>query len=191
MFRRSSSSYYIASTPLLLTVHRVTYKDPHSLPTPCAQRWDLRLQRAKLWDEHIDEISDKAAWQLTDERYMSPEFKTFIGFPMRAMKPAVQNLNRPEQIFRRRLPNWTQYELFARRDLPFQQNAMMGKYLHDKAIHGFDVPYPYAMFKSLKKAFRNDRKLKQNKFKVLTSQGAKSPPANWAPIPDTAEESDD
>jgi hypothetical protein len=190
MFRAgSSSSCFIGTT--LLSLHRISYKDPHSLPVPCAQRWDLRLQKAKLWDEHIDEDADRAAWQLTDERYMSPEFKTFIGYPMRAMKPGTQNMDRPEQIFRRRLPNWTHYDLYSRRDLPFQHNAMMGKYLHDKAIHGFEVPYPYAMFKSLRKAFRNDRKLKQNKFKVLISSGAKQPPANWAPIPDVAEDADD
>ena len=122
---------------------------------------------------------------------MSPEFKTFIGFPMRHMRPCLESNNKAEQIVRRRLPNWTQYDLFSRRDLPFQQNAMMGKRLYDMNMHGFEVPYPYLMFKQLKKAFRNDRKLKQNKFKVLVTSGAKNPPANWSPIPDTTESEDD
>jgi hypothetical protein len=185
-----SNSFFLSSTPLLLTLHRITYKSPQTLPVPCNQRWDLKLSRAKLWDEQIDE-NERAAWQVKDERYMSPEYGTFIGYPMRSMKPGIQSLNRPEQIIQRRLPNWTHFDLFARRDIPFKQNAMMGKMLHDKTIHGFDVPYPYAMFKSLKKAFRNDRKLKQNKFKVAITSGAKTPPPNFAPIPDTTAEEED
>jgi hypothetical protein len=176
--------------PLLLGVHRTGYTAPQSLPVPCAQRWDLRLARARLWDEHID-TDERAAWQLEDERHMSPEFSTFIGFPMRAMKPGTESLNRPEQIIRRRLPNQTHYDLRARRDVPFQQNVMMGKSLYDRTIHGFDVPYPYAMFKSLRKAYRNDRTLKQNKFRVLQASGVKNPPPLFQPIPDATDGDDD
>ena len=177
-------------TTLRCGVHRTTYKSAHVLPIPCAQRWDLRLAKAKLWDEQID-ADERAAWQLEDERYMSPEFKTFIGFPMRQMKPGLQNLNRPDNIFRKRLPNLTSFELQARRDLPFQQNAMMGKSLYDRTMHGFDVPYPYAAFKSMKKAKRNDTVLKQNKFRVLITSGSKKPPPDFSPIPDETEAEDD
>ena len=168
-------------------VHRTGYKSPHELPVPCAPRWDLRLAKAKLWNEYIDE-DDKAAWQIEDERYTSPEFATFIGKPMRAMKPGLQNLNRSQMIVQRRLPNWTVHELHLRRDNPFQQNVMMGKTLYDRNIHGFDVPYPYQLFKQLKKAHRNDRVTKQNKFRVMNLQGSKNPPPGFRPIADEDED---
>lgn len=174
-----------------LGVHRTTYTSAQTLPIACNQRWDLRLTKAKLWNEYID-ADDKHAWQVEDERHMSPEFATsFVGFPMRHMKPGEVSANRPNNIVRRRLPNLTHHEMSLRRDLPFQQNAMMGKSLYDKTIHGIDVPYPYALFKSLKKGYRNDRTLKQNKFKIMIGQGVKNPPANYVPLADEGSEKDE
>lgn len=174
-------------TPACLGTHFVTHRDPRALPVPCAQRWDLRLGRAKLWQETIDP-SDRGPWQLEDERHMSPEFGSFIGFPMREMAPSRVGYNSPAQLLQRRLPNQTFIELASRRDIPYQQNAMFGKLLYDKTFHGAAQPYGYLTQKQMHKAARNDRKLAQNKFRVLISSGVKKPPANFNPIPDPVRE---
>ncbi len=176
-------------TGMLCGVHRVTYKHPHTLPVPCAQRWDLRLARAKIFDEYIEE-SSPGAWQLEDERHMSPEFKTFTGHNMREMRPGY-GTNRPDFIMKKRLPNGTHYELQARRDIPMQDNAMYGKLLYDQTIHGSSFPYLYRMKKDLNKAQRNDRKLSGNRWKVLVGSGSKNPPAGWQPIPDKGAEEEE
>ncbi|CAG9576619.1 conserved hypothetical protein [Leishmania major strain Friedlin] len=170
-------------------VHKVGYTHPHHLPVPCAQRWDLRLARARIFQEYIEEKAP-GAWQLEDERHMSPEFNTFTGYPMRNLRPGYgQNL--PEFIMKKRLPNNTHYELFARRDIPNEDNAMYGKLLYDMTIHGTSLPSIYRMHKDINKAQRNDRKLSGNRFKVLNSSGAKSPPSGFEAIPDAVEEEDD
>ncbi|CAD2215363.1 hypothetical protein AGDE_04919 [Angomonas deanei] len=174
---------------VLCGVHKVGYVKPHTLPVPCAQRWDLRLSRARIFQEYIEENAP-GAWQLEDERHMSPEFHTFTGHKMREMRPGYgQNL--PEFILKKRLPNNTHYELFARRDIPNEDNAMYGKLLFDTTVHGTSLPTTYRMHKDINKAQRNDRKLSGNRFKVLNSSGSKSPPSGFEPIPDATEDDDD
>ncbi|RNF08777.1 uncharacterized protein Tco025E_07079 [Trypanosoma conorhini] len=176
----------LRGVPLRLGVHRVGYTHPGTLPVPCAQRWDLRLARARIFQEYIEEKAP-GAWQVEDERSMSPEFKTFTGYPMREMRPGYgQNL--PDYIMKKRLPNNTHYELFARRDIPNEDNAMYGKYLYDMTVHGTSLPSTYRMHKDINKAQRNDRKLSGNRFKVICTSGAKKPPSGWEPIPDAVEE---
>lgn len=170
-------------------VHKVGYRAPGSLPVPCAQRWDLRLARARIFQEYIEEKAP-GAWQLEDERHMSPEFSTFTGFTMREMRPGYgQNL--PDFLLKKRLPNNTHYELFARRDIPNEDNAMYGKVLYDTTVHGTSLPSIYRMHKDINKAQRNDRKLSGNRFKTLNAAGAKNPPSGFEPIPDVTEEEDD
>lgn len=160
----------------------VGVKNPRHLPVPCAQRWDLRLASAKIFNEYIDE-NIPGAWQLEDERHMSPEFATFTGYQMREMRPGYgQNI--PDFILKKKLPNSTHYELQARKDIPGEDNAMYGKYLWDMTMHGTSMPSVYRMKKDINKAQRNDRKLTGNRFKVLCQSGAKSPPAGFTPIPD-------
>lgn len=170
-------------------VHKVTYRSPATLPVPAAQRWDLRLARARIFQEYIEEKAP-GAWQLEDERHLSPEFHTFTGYPMRNMRPGYgQNL--PEFIMKKRLPNNTHYELFARRDIPNEDNAMYGKYAYDMTVHGTSLPSTYRMHKDINKAKRNDRKLTGNRFKALVSSGAKNPPSGFEPIPDSTQEEED
>lgn len=170
-------------------VHKVGYVAPGALPVACAQRWDLRLARARIFQEYIEEKAP-GAWQVEDERHMSPEFATFTGYPMREMRPGYgQNL--PDYILKKRLPNNTHYELFARRDIPSEDNAMYGKLLYDTTVHGTSQPTTYRMHKDINKAQRNDRKLSGNRFKVINSGGSKSPPSGFEPIPDASEEEDD
>lgn len=170
-------------------VFRVGYKAPSSLPVPCAQRWDLRLARARIFQEYIEENAP-GSWQLEDERHMSPEFSTFTGYPMRELRPGYgQNL--PEFILKKRLPNNTHYELFARRDIPNEENAMYGKQLYDMTVHGTSLPSTYRMHKDINKAQRNDRKITGNRFRVLNSSGAKNPPSGFEPIPDAVESEED
>eukprot|EP00796_Vickermania_ingenoplastis_P008847 gene8847-6228_t len=160
-------------------VHRVTYRHPSTLPVPAAQRWDLRLARARIFQEYIEEKAP-GAWQLEDERHMSPEFATFTGYPMREMRPGYgQNL--PSFIMKKRLPNNTHYELFARRDVPNEKTP----------LHGTSFPTTYRMHKDMNKAKRNDRKLSGNRFKTLISSGAKNPPSGFECIPDVAQDDDD
>lgn len=180
MLRRSTAAW---------GVHRVRYTAPQTLPVPCAQRWDLRLARARIFNEYIEEKSP-GAWQLEDERHMSPEFHTFTGYPMREMRPGYGQ-NRPDFIMKKRLPNNTHYELFARRDIPNEDNAMYGKMLYDTTVHGASFPSTYRMHKDLNKAQRNDRKLSGNRFKALISSGSKNPPSGFEPIPDKSEDEDE
>ena len=186
MFRRCGA---------VLGTVRIGYKDPHRLPVPCAQRWDLRLAKAKLWNESIDQDTNSAWEQIQDERHMSPEFNTFIGTPTRSMKPNKEGYNTPEQLLNRRLPNQTAFELFNRRDVPYPRNLMFGKLLFDKTYHGVSMPYYYRMFKDLNKAHRNDKKTAQNKFKFPLMKGFKEPPELFTPIvppePEDPEDSDD
>lgn len=167
-------------------VHVVGYRNPRDLPVPCAQRWDLKLASARIFNEHIDETV-KGAWQLEDERRMSPEFATFTGYEMTNMRPGYGQ-NQPDFILKKRLPNNLHHELSARKDIPLEDNAMYGKQLHDVTVHGFSVPSTYRMHKDINKAQRNDRKLSGNRFKVLVGSGAKSPPDGFSPIPDKTEE---
>lgn len=88
---------------------------------------------------------------------------------------------------KKRLPNNSHYELFARRDVPIQDNAMYGKYLYDMTVHGTSLPTTYRMHKDINKAQRNDRKLTGNRFRVRCTSGAKNPPAGFQPIPDVTE----
>lgn len=170
-------------------VHRVSYRSPASLPLyPAAQRWDLRLARARIFQEYIEEKAP-GAWQLEDDRHLSPEYHTFTGYSMRNMRPGYgQNL--PDFLMKKRLPNNTHYELFARRDIPNEDNAMYGKYGYDMTVHGTSLPSTYRMHKDMNKAKRNDRKLTGNRFKVIVSSGAKNPPSGFEPIPDSSQEED-
>jgi hypothetical protein len=43
----------------------------------------------------------------------------------------------------------------------------------------------------MQKAMRNDRRLKQNKFRVLITNGAKNAPEGYQRIPDAGEDEDD
>mmetsp|Transcript_5083 Transcript_5083/g.5489 ORF Transcript_5083/g.5489 Transcript_5083/m.5489 type:complete len:181 (-) Transcript_5083:55-597(-) len=168
-------------------VHRVRVRSAKEIPVPCAQRWDLKLARARIFNEYIDE-NEPGAWQLEDERHMSPEFHTFTGHPMTVMRPGYgQNL--PDFILKKRLPNSTHFELQARRDVYNEDNAMYGKLLYDNTMHGTSLPSTYRFHKDINKGQRNDRKLSGNRFKVLVANGAKNPPSGWQPIPDkTGEE---
>jgi hypothetical protein len=170
--------------------HKVGYTSPYALPVPCAQRWDLKLAKARLWQESID-TERRGAWQLEDDRHMSPEFESFIGRPMRGMRPGADSISRPEVRFRQRLQNQTALELHSRRDVPFQQNIMFGKDLYDQTMYGTSVPYTWHMFKEMTKAARNDRKTAQNKFRVLQGSGQKRQPANYTPIPDATDDDDE
>ncbi len=167
---------------------RVQYVDQNTTPSPpAAQRWDLRLARARLWDEYIDEQMP-ASYQVEDERHMSPEFDSFIGQPIRTMRPGEETLGRPQRLINKRLPNATALEIHARKTAPYPDNLKFGKLLFDKTIHGFSQPYAYSFFKSIQKSKRNDRKLTQNKFRVMIASGAKNPPDGVQHIPDPVEE---
>jgi hypothetical protein len=166
-------------------IHRVDVKSAKRMPVPCANRWNLRLASASIFNEYID-ASLPGSWQIEDERHMSPEFHTFTGYQMREMRPGYgQNL--PEYIMKKRLPNGTHYELQARKDIPMEDNAMYGKLLFDSAVHGTSLPSTYRMHKDINKAQRNDRKISGNRFKIAMGSGAKNPPDGFQPIPDEAE----
>ena len=165
------------------------YKHPHQLPVPCAQRWDLRLATARIFNEYIDP-NEPGSWQLVDERHMSPEFSTFVGHQMSEMRPGYGH-GHPGFLMRRRLPNNSHYELMARKDIPMEDNAMYGKLLYDMTVHGTSIPYMYRMMKDINKAQRNDRKLTSNRFKIAITSGAKSPPEGFKPIPDKVEEEEE
>lgn len=179
----------LQSTVLRRGVHRVVVKSPKELPVPCAQRWDLRLARARIFNEYIDEGAP-GAWQLEDDRHMSPEFHTFTGREMTVMRPGYgQNL--PDFIMKKQLPNGTHYELQARRDVVMEDNAMYGKALYDTVVHGASLPTTYRFHKDINKGQRNDKKLSGNRFKTLVASGAKSPPSGWQPIPDKSGEEEE
>lgn len=169
---------------------RIGYTDQRAARVPAAQRWDLRLAKARLWEEYIQE-KKPAAYQLEDEKHMSPEFNSFIGFPVRTMRPGQETLGMSHRIMERRLPNFTALELHERKDAPYSQNLKFGKLLYDETIHGVSQPYTYSAFKQMQKAKRNDRKLTQNRFKVLCGSGVKNPPAGLELIPDPVEEDKD
>lgn len=170
--------------------HRVRYDPVHALPRPCASRWNLRLAKARLWDEYIDP-DEKAAWQLEDVRHMSPEFKEFIGYPRHRFMSGYDDPNHPKHEFEKILPNETSFELRMRRDVPMQSNLLFGKQLYDRTMYGTDVPYAYRMWKDMQKASRNDRKLKQNKFRIIQGHGVKNPPSGFEPIPDAGDEEEE
>jgi hypothetical protein len=166
---------------------RVKYVAPHEMPRPCTPRWDLRLAKARLWDERID-ADEKTAWQVEDERHMSPEYNEFLGYPTRRMKPGMEGEHTPDSQFEKKLPNQSAYELMARRDVPYQDNIMWGKRLHDETTYGMAVPYSYYLFKQMQKASRNDRKTKQNKFKIFSGGGIRNAPSGYTPQADPEEE---
>ena len=176
------------SAQLLSTV-TIGYKSHRDMPTPCAQRWDLRLSKAKLWDEYV-ETKRPSTWQLEDDRHMSPEFPSFTGYPMRSMRPGDGN-NNPRNLLNKRMTQWSHIELQNRRDVPNSENSLFGKKLYDQTMHGIDVPTSYKLMKDLQKANRNDRKLSQNRFKIQQGAGFKSPPDKWEALPDEAEDDDD
>ena len=178
------------SSSLRLGAYTVGYTSPYQMPAPCAQRWDLRLSKARLWQEQIDP-TQRGAYQVEDDRHMSPEFDSFMGREMRGMRPGNDSLSRAETKFKQRLQNQSALELHQRRDVPFQQNIMFGKDLYDETMYGTTVPYSWHMFKEMTKAARNDRKTAQNKFRVLQGSGQKRQPANYTPIPDASEDDDD
>ena len=177
----------LRTTSSRLGPFQVPHVTPKSFPRPAAPRWQLRLAKARLWDEQIDPTR-KAAWQLEDERHMSPEYNEFLGHATRKMIPGQEGITNPQAQFEKLLPNQSVYELQTRRDVPFQDNAMFGKKLHDETTYGMSVPYTYKLFKDMQKANRNDRKIKQNKFKIWLGQGAKNPPSGYTPIPDATED---
>ena len=164
-------------------VHTVTFHDPKSLPVPCAQRWTLRLAKARLFKEFINE-HDTGSWQLQDDRHMSPEFNSFVGYNVRGkMRPGLDDITRAENIVKQRLPTNSHLELEARRDIPMQENMYYGKMLYDTTFHGCSMPSLYRMRKDLNKGLRNDKKVNK-KYKGVNNQGSKSPPSGWEPIPD-------
>ena len=173
-----------------LGAFRREVKPVGTLPVPCAQRWDLRLTRARLWGEHIETGVAAGVNQVQDMRHMSPEFPTFIGHPTREMQPGTQQLTSTRKLLEKRLPNHSAHELHSKRDIPHPVNAMYGKAARDEAVYGTEPAYAQKMYKSMQRASRNDRKLKGNKFRVTIGSGAKSPPEGFSPIPDGPEEED-
>lgn len=169
-------------------VHTVTVKDPRALPVPCAQRYTLKLAKARLWNETLDEHSS-GAWQLEDDRHMSPEFDSFMGRSMRGMRPGLDDTKRADMILKQPLPNNSHLEWQARHDMPMAENMYMGSQLHDMHVHGTSLPGLYRIKKDLQKAQRNDKK-PSKKQKGLNIQGTKSPPSGWEPIPDGEEDDD-
>eukprot|EP00758_Cryptobia_borreli_P001622 Tbor_TRINITY_DN2396_c0_g1::TRINITY_DN2396_c0_g1_i1::g.78::m.78 len=170
-------------------VHITQFRDPRSLPIPCAQRWTLKLAKARLWNETIDE-HDSAAWQLQDDRFMSPEFDTFNGYNIRGkLRPGLDDISRPQNIIKQRLPVNSHLELQARKDIPLAENMYHAKKLYDETFHGTSIPNLYRMKKDLQKGQRMDKKINKS-YKGLCYAGAKNPPSGWSPIPD-ATESDD
>lgn len=176
------------SSSLLKGVHTVTLKDPRALPVPCAQRYTLKLAKARLWTETID-AHNSGAWQLEDDRHMSPEFNSFMGRNMRGMRPGLDDVQRADTILKQPLPNNSHLEWQARHDVPLAENIYMGSKLHDMHVHGLQMPGLYRIKKDLQKGIRNDKK-PANKHKGLIHQGMKSPPSGWQPIPDGDEEDD-
>lgn len=176
-----------STTTLLKGVHTVTLKDPRALPVPCAQRYTLKLAKARLFTETLEPNS--GAWQLEDDRHMSPEFNSFMGRNMRNMRPGLDDVKRADTILRQPLPNNSHVEWSARHDIPLAQNFYMGQKLHDEHIHGMQLPGLYRIKKDLQKGIRNDKK-PSKKGKGLNYQGFKSPPSGWQPIPDAEEEDD-
>eukprot|EP00672_Neobodo_designis_P018359 CAMPEP_0174831192 /NCGR_PEP_ID=MMETSP1114-20130205/2963_1 /TAXON_ID=312471 /ORGANISM="Neobodo designis, Strain CCAP 1951/1" /LENGTH=187 /DNA_ID=CAMNT_0016065013 /DNA_START=38 /DNA_END=601 /DNA_ORIENTATION=- len=168
--------------------YRVKHLPPQQMAAPCASRWQLKLAKARMWDEHIDP-TEKTAWQVEDERHMSPEYNEFTGYAMRKMKPGAEGTNTADYQFRKKLPQHSAMELQNRRDVPYQDNVRWGKTLHDETIYGMSVPYSYALFKEWQKASRNDRGLKQNKFRILQGTGFKNPPSGFTV--DTGVDEDD
>jgi hypothetical protein len=115
---------------------------------------------------------------------MSPEFDTFVGTPIREMRPGREGHSLPHQLLHRRLPQNSFLDLSNRRDVPYPVNLKFGKALYDRKVHGFHVPYFYAIFKDMNRAVRNDRVLTHIKSRTMISSGFKNPPAGFTPIPD-------
>lgn len=168
-------------TNVRLRNFRVQYTSPSKSPVPAAQRWDLKLAKARLWQEHIDP-SQSTAWQLEDERHLNPEYNDFLGYPTRKLKPGDDSLSVPKNIMNRRMPNQTYIDLHGRRDMPFQNNLLFGKTLYESKMYGVVIPYTWAMFKQMQAASRNDRKL-CDKFRARVGSGFKNPPPGYKPIP--------
>jgi hypothetical protein len=158
--------------------YRVKHMTPNQTAAPCASRWDLKLAKARMWDEHVDP-TEKTAWQLEDERHMSPEYNEFTGHRMRKMKPGREGDSTADYMFRKKLPQHSAIELQNRRDVPYQDNVMWGKLLHDETVYGTSTPYAYSLFKEWQKGHRNDKGLKQNKFRILQGSGVKDPPSGF------------
>ncbi len=164
----------------------IGYKKRSLLPVPAAQRWDLRLARARLWNEYIDEFKP-AAEDLEDLRHTSPEFDSFVGQRVQDMTPSNPWTNPANIINRRTLPNHSHLELFARRDLPLQRDVIFAKSHYEKTMHGTTFPSAYRLFKDMQKGRRNDRKLSQNKIRTRVKSGFTNPPTGFQPIPDAGE----
>lgn len=165
----------------------VQYVSRNEMPRPCTPRWDLKLAKARLWDETVDP-TDKAAWQLEDLRHMTPEYDQFVGHSIRRMRPGEEGERTAQYNFEKKLPHHGAHELMARRDVPYNDNVKWGKRLHDETLYGTSVPYSYAMFKEIQKGHRNDKRLKQNKFRIVCGAGVKNPPSGFSRIPDEGEE---
>jgi hypothetical protein len=176
-------------TCAFLGPYRVGYVAPRSMPRPCATRWDLKLAKARLWEERVDP-SEKAGWQLEDIRHMSPQYSEFIGYPLRKMKPGFEGIETPTAVFDKKLPHHSAHELMNRRDVPYSDNVMWSKTQHDLTTYGTSVPYSYKRFKQMQKASRNDRKTKGNKFKIFMGAGMRNPPSGFEPQADPEEESE-
>ena len=158
--------------------YRVQHLTPQQTAAPCASRWNLKLAKARLWDEHIDP-RERTAWQVEDERHMSPEYNEFTGYAMRKMRPGEEGELTADFQLRKKLPQHSALELQNRRDVPYQDNVRWGKALHDETIYGTSMPYSYLMFKEWQKASRNDKGLKGNKFRILQGTGVKNPPSGF------------
>lgn len=155
----------------------------------CASRWSLKLARCRLWNEAIDTNDANGVNQQQDLRHLSPEFNTFIGMPTRSMRPGQADYHMNAfQMLKKRLPNHTHLEIAAKRDIPMNVNARFGKRLHDETVYGIEPSYPQKMYKQMQKAARNDRKISGNKFRVITTQGGKNPPAGFTPIAEAADD---
>lgn len=173
----------LARTCIVLGVFRPTVKHHSTLPLPCAQRWTLHLAKAKLWNEYMDQNAT-VAWQLEDERHMSPEMNDFVGYRLRGMRPGLDGMARPEMILQSKLPTASFHEIAGRRDVPFQSNVMWGRELHDQTIHGMTMPYLYKMRKEIAAADRNDKTIKKIRFRSMMASGVKNPPSNFKKIAD-------
>ena len=174
----------------LFATHRISYIPRQRLPQPACPRWDMRLAKARLWDEHIDN-KKPGSWQIEDYRDLDPTHKTFIGSAIDDFTPlSGGGLGRPTNILNRRLPNQTVHEAYTRLQIPHNENALYGKAMAEMSFMGTQMPYGYLLYKQLQRCGRNDHKPRPD-VKFMTKQGISGAPKGFVPWPDAKEEKEE
>ena len=177
-------------TPYRFATHRVSYIARQDLPSPACPRWDMRLARARLWGEHIDNKTP-GSWQLEDYRDLDPTWGKFTGYALDSFSPlSGGGYGSPSNILKRRLPGQTVHEFYTRVQIPENENALYGKAMAEMSFMGTQMPYGYLLYKQLQRSARNDSKPKAD-VKYVTKQGYNSPPKGFKPIADPVKEKED